>query len=58
MSEPKKVPRKDWYEILNQNLKYINKDFDNINYKSRRLMNFLNFNNLKIYEWIKCRKQK
>ena len=47
MSEPKKVPQKDWYEILNQNLKYINKDFDKINYKSRRLMNILNFNNLK-----------
>jgi len=47
MNEPKKIPRKDWYEILNQNLKYINKDFDKIHFKSRRLMNILNFSNLK-----------
>lgn len=47
MNEPKKEQRKDWYEILNQNLKNINKDFDKINYKSRRLMNILNFSNVK-----------
>jgi hypothetical protein len=32
------IHNKDWYEVLNQNLKYVNKDFDNLDYKREEIM--------------------
>lgn len=38
MSAQKKLKKKDWYEILNYNLKFTNKDLDELKYKSRTIM--------------------
>ena len=33
------LQKKDWYEILNENFKNVNKDFDNLNIKKKEIMN-------------------
>lgn len=39
MSKKRDLMKKDWYEILNENLKYINKDMNNLQFKKEQIMN-------------------
>ena len=39
MNKKKELLKKDWYEILNENLKYVNKDFHNLQFKKDQIMN-------------------
>ena len=39
MSKKKNMLKKDWYEILNENLKFVNKDFEDLKNKRKQIMN-------------------
>ena len=39
MKKKKDLLKKDWYETLNENLKFLNKDFEDLNSKRKKIMN-------------------